>query len=1070
MLTASFALATTVNAQSAILAPTFNGWLLGGATALMLGAVLLSPGHGYEGGTADRAGAVVALAAWSLVLWSSVRRLRAPARSRQFPPWRREGVLRAAAPTLATLALLGLLVALADRRSLVGTFAIVSVGALALRAALVRQVQARLLAELEAHRVTRESLLASAGDGILGLDRDGRTVFLNERAHELLGHAAEEIVGRNGHELWHHSHADGTPYPSTECRIRQALEERRRIEVRDEVFHRADGSSFPVEYAAAPTLVGDEATGIVVTFRDVTERREADEALRRRDAMLDAVASAAESLLASAELDGAIAAVVEALGRAAGADAAELLEIGHDDAGPTVVARHGWSAADDAPPLLSTGDSWPRAGLGRWCRLLGAGGVIEGRIRDFPREERDLLEGRGVRAMLAVGICVDGAWWGTITLEDHATERPWSIGEIDALWTAARMIGAAVERARAEREVALANGRYEALIAASPVALMLLDGDGTMVTYNPASERLFGWTAEEAAATPLLHVPDSERAGLKERWSRVAETGVPESFEAVRRRRDGSLIDVGISLARVELPDSRPGLLAVIDDITQRKRAELEREHFLGLSADLLLVMDVDGRLISVSASFERVLGWPLNDLAGKPIVDLVHPDDISVANAALARIVAEGCGVVELRLLRSDGSFRWIVFSASAAVDRGRIYAAGHDVTERRMSEEELQDRSERLRAVVDTAAEGILTIDEHGTIESVNRAAGELFGYAPDELIGQNVSLLMPSPHREQHDDYMRRYRETGEARVIGLGREAEGLHRNGTIIPVELAVSELRAPGRRLFTGIVRDISDRRSAESAREQMLAAQRDQVERLQELDRLKDQFVSTVSHELRTPLTSILGYLQLLRETASEEDAALLEVVERNSRRLLALVGDLLFVAQVDSGALAFERRPVDLVRIVEECLAAARPSAAAQCVELEAELETTEDLWGDATRMAQLLDKLVANAVKATPVGGRVTVRVVDEGPRVAVEVEDTGTGIPEDELERIFDRFARTRASVEGAAQGSGLGLSIVKAIAEAHGGQVTVRSAPGIGSTFRVTFPRRLARRGADARAA
>ena len=233
-----------------------------------------------------------------------------------------------------------------------------------------------------------------------------------------------------------------------------------------------------------------------------------------------------------------------------------------------------------------------------------------------------------------------------------------------------------------------------------------------------------------------------------------------------------------------------------------------------------------------------------------------------------------------------------------------------------------------------------------------------------------------------------------------------------------------------------------------------------EQNERLRELDRLKDEFVSLVSHELRTPLTSIRGYIELLLEDGDDVGAdqrRYLEIVDRNSERLLELVSDLLFLAQIEAGKLGIERSQVDLSKIVEECIETSSPVADAHGIELNAKVDRVPRLQGDRARLAQVLDNLVSNGLKFTPSGGRVEVRLSAQDGAAILEVEDTGLGIPVDEQERLFERFFRSSNAAENAIPGTGLGLTITKAIVERHGGRIEVDSAENTGTTVRVSLP-------------
>ena len=246
-------------------------------------------------------------------------------------------------------------------------------------------------------------------------------------------------------------------------------------------------------------------------------------------------------------------------------------------------------------------------------------------------------------------------------------------------------------------------------------------------------------------------------------------------------------------------------------------------------------------------------------------------------------------------------------------------------------------------------------------------------------------------------------------------------------------------------------------RTEAEAARRAMAA----QNKRLRELDRLKDEFLSLVSHELRTPLTSIRGYLDLvLDEEAGElnaEQRRFLEAVERNSGRLLRLVGDLLFVAQADAGRLSLEQAKVDLAALAADCVEGAAPAAAEKSINLVLAATAVPAFVGDRVRLAQVLDNLVSNALKFTPEGGTVEVSTKLNGNHVSVEVSDTGIGIPVADQPRLFERFFRSSVADDQAIPGTGLGLAIVKAIVEAHKGEIEIDSKEGRGTTIRVDLP-------------
>ena len=271
------------------------------------------------------------------------------------------------------------------------------------------------------------------------------------------------------------------------------------------------------------------------------------------------------------------------------------------------------------------------------------------------------------------------------------------------------------------------------------------------------------------------------------------------------------------------------------------------------------------------------------------------------------------------------------------------------------------------------------------------------------------------------------------------------------------------------------IARDITHLKRQQAQLEALLAKERvaradaesaqralaEQNERLRELDRLKDEFIALVSHELRTPLTSIHGYLELLLDGGAGELAPeqerFLTVVERNSKRLMQLVGDLLFMAQVEAGKLALDLEEVDLSEVLGECLEAAKPAADDKEIELVTEIAETPSMLGDRSRLGQVLDNLISNALKFTPRGGRVAVRVSRDGRNAVVEIADTGVGIPQADQDRLFERFFRSSNATERAIPGTGLGLTIAKTIVERHEGSIEIESSEGAGTKVRVTLP-------------
>jgi len=341
------------------------------------------------------------------------------------------------------------------------------------------------------------------------------------------------------------------------------------------------------------------------------------------------------------------------------------------------------------------------------------------------------------------------------------------------------------------------------------------------------------------------------------------------------------------------------------------------------------------------------------------------------------------------------------------------------------------------------------------------VSPQALELLGLPAEEFISHpNTAMQVIHP-----DD-----RKSVEANMETLRREGGDsmqefrvVHPDGRIVWIGDDATVVAGEGDKPLhvQGYLRDITPLKDAEAKQQAALEREQAANEKLRELGAMKDDFVALVSHELRTPLTSIRGYLELVLEGqpdgVSKENGEFLGIVDRNAARLERLVDDLLFMARLGSGKLELSLQDTDLAALARESVGAATPRASAQAVELECAVEEVPAVRGDPGRLGQLLDNLISNAVKFTPDGGHVNVRVFPQNGDVAIEVADTGIGISANEQGQLFQKFFRTSAAGDRAIQGTGLGLSISKAIVEAHAGRIELESKENIGTTVRVLLP-------------
>lgn len=361
-------------------------------------------------------------------------------------------------------------------------------------------------------------------------------------------------------------------------------------------------------------------------------------------------------------------------------------------------------------------------------------------------------------------------------------------------------------------------------------------------------------------------------------------------------------------------------------------------------------------------------------------------------------------------------------------------------DAVERAM--QRLRTSETRQRTVVENMVDGLVAIDEHGLIRDFNPAAERIFGYKAVEVIGKNVNILMPEPYAAEHDQYLNNYQKTGKARIIGIGREVEGRRKDGSTFPIDLAVSAMNLEGERFYSGIVRDITERKR---------------------IDKIKNEFISTVSHELRTPLTSIRGALGLVSGGAAGEIPSkmneMLKIATSNTERLLLLINDILDLQKIESGKMVFKFDEIDLATFLSQAVEDHQAYAAQRGVSfvITRSLEGAR-IYADYNRLMQVMGNLMSNAAKFSEEGAKVEISAVKQGKdAVRVTVTDYGSGIPDEFQGKVFERFTQSDASDTRKKGGTGLGLAIAKVIVEKHGGRISFISRVGVGTSFMIDLP-------------
>ncbi len=759
---------------------------------------------------------------------------------------------------------------------------------------------------------------------------------------------------------------------------------------------------------------------------------------------------------------------------------------------PVVLAAHPDSAAADEVLLSRVGALSPAPGS-----AADSGSV------QVPLKAGD----PGMSALLAYSAPTGGQCLCALALVGDAMD--WDTETRSVLNAVATAVAVQIRHANNVAGLADQQALARTLIAGSPDAIIATDSRRRLVAFNPAAEELSGYRRDDVLGQemPALLIPERERAAFLAHTEKHLATD--NSSEYAGRQRVPLLCADGteriVELTGAELTqDGETFFCAFLRDLTELEHSQAAAagtEARFRLLAQLapvgIMQSDARGRAVFVNDRWCAIAGVRPQDAPGTDWMDLVHPDDRDRVARDLAAAASKGEMRTECRLRSSDGGGIWVQASAVALQAAGDappgFLATLTDISdvkraeahgERLLATEKaarisLADQAERLNCLIENAIPGVLVTDEQGRITHVNQSFAALFGIAfPDRLVGtaaedmlRRIKGVFTDP-----DEFVRRVAKASSARQPVAGEQMAVAHMTAADgRTLECDYWPVVVGGRyRGDLWLAWDITERKQLEEQREQLLeaelAARRSaelsqrqlemQNKKLRELDEAKTVFLATVSHELRTPLTSIVSFSDLMRaetQALTPDGVQFLDIIERNAHRLLRLVGDLLLLSRLESGTIPLELAPVSVPELAGEAARAASARAAKHGVTVHFSADEGPLIQADRTRLAQVLDNLIVNAVKFSRRGGLVRVDVIwgDGGWRI--DVADNGIGIPPEEIGQLFGRFVRASNARTAGLPGTGLGLSIVKAITELHGGRVTVDSTLGHGTTFSVYLP-------------
>ncbi len=540
-----------------------------------------------------------------------------------------------------------------------------------------------------------------------------------------------------------------------------------------------------------------------------------------------------------------------------------------------------------------------------------------------------------------------------------------------------------------------------------------------------------------------------------------------------------------------------------------RSEQALRLEAIFNTVTDGIITINRRGLIESINPAAAHLFGYDTSEVIGQNVKILMpepyHGDhDGYIHNyqsTGEKKIIGIGR---EVKGRRKDGSeFPFLLSVSEVNLDNRIIYTGIiHDISDLKRAEKSLRDSRHQLNAIINNAVDGIITINERGIMQMVNPAAAMLFGYESEELIGQNVSVIASSPHRKEHDSYINKYMETGRKKVIGIGREVMGQRKDGSTFPCLLSVSEIDLGNRRLFAGMIHDlteqkareadikrlntelerrveerteklvvvinkhlatndalkkeIQERKAVEAALQKSQVEVRNALEKERELNELKSRFVSMASHEFRTPLSTILTSASLIgRYTApgtEEKRAKHVNRIKSAVGNLTGILNDFLSLSKLEEGKFDNHPEVFDLTQLIEKTIdeikLITKPNQ-----EIIYQHEGTNEVTLDKKFSRNICINLLSNAIKYSEKNIFINTSITSE--RIQIIVKDQGIGIPKEEQEYLFTRFFRAKNATN--IQGTGLGLNIVRKYLELMNGSITFESELQVGTTFTITFP-------------
>ncbi len=613
-------------------------------------------------------------------------------------------------------------------------------------------------------------------------------------------------------------------------------------------------------------------------------------------------------------------------------------------------------------------------------------------------------------------------------------------------------------RTRIESALTVERNFVSAVLDTVGALVIVFDTAGRVVRFNRTCETISGYSFTELVGRPYWEklVPSEEVEEARRTFASIRAGGFPVEYENRWLTRNGSLNRIAWSAtALLDAQNEVAFVIATGIDVTEQRQAEetlreseARYRQLVEGSLGMVCTHDLEGKLLSINTNAARSLGYEVDELIGVSLAELIPEEFQYGLPKYLGAIGEQGEAQGTLHLSHRDGSQRVIAYRNKLIDLPGRdVYVLGHgiDITDKMQAEEKLRMLIRQSNSILESVGDGIFGIDLRGRLTVVNPAAAQILGYEAQELLGKSMHALT---HHTRTDGTPYPAEECPISRsVAGMKtvRVTDDVfwRKDGTSFPVEYVACPQVDDGHAVGVVVAfTDVTERR---------------------QLDRMKDEFISTVSHELRTPLTSLRAALGLVAGGAlnsrPDKMSKMLEIAIGNTERLVRLVNDILDLERIGSGKVELHYTMCNAEDLLHRSADLQQTSAAKADIRFVYDIQPV-DVWADPDRTLQTITNLISNAIKFSPPGS--TIRLATRplpNNEACIEVHDQGRGIPHDKLEMIFERFQQVDASDSRAMGGTGLGLAICRSIVTQHGGRIWAESQPGNGSSFYFSLPTR-----------